>query len=70
MVDGQEGPKEERDMLTSQTGSSHLTPTHFDTWLGREALDKELYFSGGVQEDFVLYSLLWPCLWALSVRQK
>lgn len=46
MVDIQEGLKSEgeseRDVHISQTGSSHLTPTQFDTWLGRLAGDKEL----------------------------
>lgn len=42
IVDGREGLKRERDVLISQTSSSHLTPMHFDTWLGSEALDKEL----------------------------
>lgn len=42
MLDGQEGLKKIRDVCTSQTGFSHLTPTHFNTWVGRQALDKEL----------------------------
>lgn len=42
MMDRQEQLKRERDVHTSQTGFSHLTPTHFYTRVEREALDKEL----------------------------